>query len=79
MLFGVANIVNERPIGIHPRNPEDDKYLCPNDLLLGRSSNSVPSGPRECNNLRRLSFVQSLVDAFWKKWTQNYFSSLAYV
>ena len=77
VLFEVANIVNERPIGIHPRNPEDGKYLCPNDLLLGRSSNSVPSGPfRECNNLRRLSFVQSLVDAFWKKWTQNYFSSL---
>ena len=75
VLFEV--IVNERPIGMHPQNPEDGTYLCANDLLLGRASNSVPSGPfRECNNLKRLAFIESLVDAFWKKWIQNYFPSL---
>ena len=53
---------------MYPQNPEDRTYLCANDLLLGRASNSVTSGPfRECNNLKRLAFIESLVDAFWKK------------
>ena len=38
VLFEVANLINERPIGRHPRSPEDGSYLCPNDLLLGRST-----------------------------------------
>ena len=45
--------------------------------MLGRSSNSVPAGPvKECNNLKRLTFIELLVDAFWRKWSRDYFSSL---
>ena len=40
-----ANLMNERPIGRHPTSPEDGHYLCPNDLLLGRATPSVPQGP----------------------------------
>ena len=43
--FEAANLVNERPIGKHPTSPDDESYLCPNDLLLGRSTSRVPSGP----------------------------------
>jgi hypothetical protein len=69
VLYEAANIVNERPIGMHSNQIEEDNYLCPNDLLLGRASNRVPSGPfrESCNNKRRYLFVQSLVDAFWRK------------
>ncbi|PFX25807.1 hypothetical protein AWC38_SpisGene9564 [Stylophora pistillata] len=35
VLFEIANLLNERPIGRHPTSPEDGTYLCPNDLLLG--------------------------------------------
>jgi len=45
ILFEVTNLVNSRPIGIYPTTIEDGTYLSPNDLLLGRSNNRMPSGP----------------------------------
>ena len=57
--YEAANLVNERPVGRHPTSPEDGTYLCPNDLLLGRSTSRVPSGPfRETRNPNhRFEFV----------------------
>ena len=76
--FQTANLVNERPIERHPTSPDDGTYLCPNDLLLGRATSRVPSGPfRETSDFRRrFEFVQSIVSYFWKKWTRDYFPSL---
>ena len=37
-LLEVANLVNHRPIGRIPDDPDDGSYLCPNDILLGRAS-----------------------------------------
>ncbi|XP_068756918.1 uncharacterized protein [Montipora capricornis] len=76
--FEVANLVNERPIGRYPTSPDDGTYLCANDLLLGRATSRVPSGPfREPSNPRqRFEFVQNVVNYFWKKWTRDYFPSL---
>ncbi|XP_068214788.1 uncharacterized protein [Palaemon carinicauda] len=43
--FEIANLMNERPIGLKPgMDVELGTYLCPNNLLLGRASNKVPSG-----------------------------------
>ena len=63
-----------RPIGRHPTSP-DDKYLCPSDLLLGRSTSKIPSGPftYSADPRRRFEFVQMVTDNFWKKWTRDYF------
>lgn len=63
-----ANLLNERPIGRHPTSP-DDKYLCPNDLLLGRSISKIPSGllRYSADPSRRFEFVQMVTDNFWKK------------
>ena len=57
----VANLVNQRPIGRTPNDPDDGAYLSPNDLLLGRASSAVPQGPfRETKNPRhRFEFVQN--------------------
>ena len=76
--FESANLVNERPIGRHPTSIEDGSYLCPNDLILGRCSSRVPSGPfRETRNPRlRFEFVQRVINAFWKHWTRDFFPSL---
>ena len=41
----VANLVNQRPIGRIPNDPDDGGYICPNDILLGRASSEVPQGP----------------------------------
>jgi hypothetical protein len=78
VMYESANIVNERPIGTTPTSVEDGTYLCPNDLMLGRSSNKVPAGEFDLtiNSRRRLYFVQRVCDSFWKKWITSYFPSL---
>ena len=37
VFYEVANLVNERPIGRQPKDPDDGSYLSPNHLLLGRA------------------------------------------
>ena len=78
VLFEVANLINERPIGHHPRSSKDGSYLFPNDLLLGRSATRVPSGPfkESANPKLRFEFIQNIVNSFWKRWTTNYFPDL---
>jgi hypothetical protein len=38
VFYEIANLMNERPIGKVSPDPDDGKYLCPNDLLLGRAT-----------------------------------------
>ena len=77
-LLEVANLMNQRPIGRIPDDPDDGCYLCPNDMLLGRASSEVPQGPsREMKNPRhRVEFVQRIVDSFWKHWNRDLFPLL---
>ena len=76
--FEAANLVNDRPIGKHPDSVDDGSYLCPNDMILGRSSTKAPTGnfDKAVKSKRRFYFVQRLVDSFWKRWTIFYFPSL---
>ena len=77
-LLEAANLVNQRPIGRIPNDPDDGSYLCPNDMLLGRASSAVPQGPfKETNNPRhRVEFLQKIIDSFWKRWTRDVFPLL---
>ena len=78
VLFEAFQLVNQRPIGRHPSNPEEGSYLCLNDLILGRASTHVPQGPfKERSSVKyRLYFVQQLVHQFWNKWTRDLFPNL---
>ncbi|CAM1306567.1 Uncharacterised protein r2_g1640 [Pycnogonum litorale] len=78
VLLEAANLVNQRPIGRKLNDPDDGATLCPNDLLFGRASSCVPQGPfqQSKNPRERLSFIQQIVDSFWKRWTRDTFSSL---
>ena len=78
MVYEAAQLVNQRPIGRQPLTPDDGTYLCPNDLILGRSTNHVPQGPflRKSNLTQRLNFIQEIVDHFWKRWSREVFPSL---
>jgi len=78
VLFETGDLVNERPIGRHPTSTDDGAYLSPNDLLLGRSTKEIPNVLfSNTSNLHiRHRFTQKIVNAFWKKWTQNFFPSL---
>ena len=77
-LLEIANLINQRPIGRIPNDPNDGSYLCPNDLLLGRASSTVPQGPfQETRNQRcRVEFIPKIVDAFWKQWKRDVFPTL---
>ena len=77
-LLEVDNLINQRPIGRIPNDPDDGSYLCPNDMLLGRATSMVPQGPfRETRNPRqRVEFVQKIVDTFWRHWKRHVFPSL---
>lgn len=74
----LRNLVNQRPIGRVPNDPDDGHYLCPNDILLGRASSNISQGPfRETKNPRhRVEFVQRIVDSFWKSWNRDVFPLL---
>ena len=69
----IGNLVNQRPIGHVPNDPDDGKYLCSNDTLLGRATSEVPQGPfsNTKNPRKRVEFVQTLVNSFWKRWSRN--------
>ena len=78
VMFEAAQLVNQRPIGAHPTSPEESPYLCPNDLLLGRSTSHVPQGPflERAGTKQRLDYIQAVVERFWKKWSRDVFPSL---
>ena len=77
-LLEVANLLNQRPIGRIPNDPDDGAYLCPNDLLIGRATSEVPQGPfQETKDPRqRDKFIQQIVNSFWKRWIRDVFPSL---
>ena len=77
-LYETANLLNERPIGKILTTPEDGSYLCPNDLLLGRTFAKAPNRDFSTKSYlkRRVCFVQEITNIFWKKWTTFYFASL---
>lgn len=74
----VANLVNEKPIGRMPNDPDDGSNMCPNDVVFGRASSRVPQGPfRETKNPKeRVEFVQKIVNAFWRSWIRDVFPLL---
>ncbi len=78
-LLEVANLLNQRPIGRLPNDPDDGAYLCPNDLRLGRATSEIRQGPfQETKDPRqRVEFVQQIVNSFWKRWISDVFPSLA--
>lgn len=78
VLFEVANLLNERPIGLKPGSDVNaGSYLCPNELLLGRASNHAPVGMwLEGDYNKRRDFLSNITTAFWRKWQRDFFPSL---
>lgn len=75
----VEAIMNSRPLTPVSDDPTDLEALTPNHLLLLRPGLSFPPGLFDSSDLyarRRWRQVQYLVDLFWKRWRQEYLSSL---
>ncbi|XP_045109596.1 uncharacterized protein LOC123503684 [Portunus trituberculatus] len=79
VMYEVANVLNERPIGFKPGEDFDEgTVLRPNDLLLGRSTIDAPCGfwNERGEVSRSYAFKIKVIDLFWKKWMKNYFPTL---
>ena len=85
MFLEIAQLCNERPIGIKPNLSTDPVYLSPNSLYLGRTSDRIASGPFQSSDVfdedpksfkDRFHLVQAITNQFWKVWLEVYFPSL---
>ena len=73
------NLVNERPFGRHPTEPQETSYLSANHLLLGRASACVSSGSFEkTDNPEKLFlFLQIITGQFRiQRWIRDYCPTL---
>lgn len=72
--YDVANLLNERPIGIRPTTDSEIRILTPNCLLLlGRATSTNRGGWQQgvCLNTR-YQLVKTISQKFWNKWTELY-------
>ena len=73
VLFEVANLSNDRPIGMN-KCPDADgtfRVLTPNCLILGRSQHKLPDDANLANYLNhaeRYRLVQDVTSEFWSRW-----------
>lgn len=76
MLFEASYMVNSRPLLYHPHGGEDS-FICPNDILFGRSSKNPPLLKFiNCNLAKRITLQQEIMNDFWGKWSSSYLQSL---
>ena len=76
VLFEVANLSNERPLGVvkTPRADGTFGVLTPNNLLLGRSTNQVPDDSGLAVRMKRsdrYQLIQTVTADFWHHWAQQ--------
>ncbi|XP_013384966.1 uncharacterized protein LOC106154941 [Lingula anatina] len=75
----VADLLNERPIGVMPSVDSTLNILTPNSLLLGRSTSRNPGGYDANPSLRsRLTLVEGCVKQFWEQWKNLFAHTLVH-
>ena len=75
-LAEASYLVNCRPMQPSPAMGEDS-FICPNDIIMGRSDKQPPLAEIFDNNLtRRMSHIQKIISDFWNKWSSSYYQSL---
>ena len=78
VLYEVMQLMNQRPIGSTVKEDGESRFLCPNDLLLGRASAAIPSLPwnYKSKGEDRFKIVQAVIDSFWHRWIMECAPSL---
>ena len=77
ILFDIANICNERPLGLSkPRDDGSCELITPNQLLLGRSHNVVPDPEvvaeiAQLPSKSRYRMVHHVTRVFWEQWSKQ--------
>ena len=75
-LAEASYLINCRPLQPNPTMGEDG-FICPNDIIMGRSDKTPPMEEIFDTKLtRRVAHMRRVVDEFWKKWSHSYYQSL---
>ena len=76
LLSEASYLVNSRPLQYYPQAGSDG-YICPNDILFGRSDIEPPIMTFEDTDVfKRLGEKQAIIHEFWEKWSNSYLQSL---
>ena len=80
VLAQIEACLNSRPL-VYTNSPDDDgiEILTPSHFLIGQSMTLLPDSAvsyRSCSLLKRWDLCQSLVRHFWKRWSEEYLTSL---
>ncbi|XP_034828817.2 uncharacterized protein [Maniola hyperantus] len=79
VLAQIEACLNSRPMYRLPSNQADSSPLTPGHFLIGEPLLTVPDHKYEnckVSNLRRWQMTQKMVQQFWRKWSQEYLSTL---
>ncbi|XP_070854791.1 uncharacterized protein [Drosophila suzukii] len=77
LIAQISAVVNSRPLCYTPDT--DLTYLSPAHFLIGRPFTNVPEGDLTHLPINRLDYwqhLQSMYQGFWKRWHQEYLTSL---
>ena len=74
-LLESANLVNQRPVGRAPNDPDDGSYLCPNDILLGRATLEVLQAEKFFGITLRLGYQALIFITYWNNIEFNLISA----
>jgi len=77
LIAQISAVVNSRPLCYTPDT--DLTYLSPAHFLIGRPFTTVPEGDLTHLSINRLDYwqhLQSMYQGFWKRWHQEYLTSL---
>ena len=75
-LYDIANVCNERPIGLNKVPNSDGLFdvITPNCLMLGRSTNAVLDDSNLGEHLKkpdRYLLIKKVTQDFWNRWTSD--------
>ena len=79
VLAECSYLVNTRPLQLTPAPGAggEDGFICPNDLMMGRSDRAPPVGEFEPTSLtKKVKFMRDIVLQFWDRWSVSYFQRL---
>lgn len=81
LLAQIEACLNSRPISQTSQNPNDPIPLTPGHFLIGEPLVLVPDRNYERSNigtLKRWQYLQRLTQDFWRRWSQEYLTSMVH-
>ena len=68
----IEGLLNTRPLSYVSDDVGDPQVLCPNDFLIGRTSNKLqPFSEAEWSNASKLKYLHEVLDIYWLRFKKE--------